>query len=167
MKKSNKTVNELTMILAFVGAMIISAVVTAGVAQMRWIYDEHGVSATAPEQNEAPPIVGVVFWRRTVATETVEAGEWECIEQVACGANEYVEIRVKDQPEAHYEWAATAVTESGSTGEKLPGYTQVIINRKRPESIRPGIISPVDVNGDGWINAVDVQAVVNGALGIK
>lgn len=124
--------------------------------------DTFTITGTMPDE---PDVVTAIFLWRARGDD----GEWTVAGEVDAGPGQYVEWQVTDLPDGGYDLALVIEDGAGNLSVKLPSFTYVYVDRVPPSSVRPGVTVPPrreDVNGDGKTNAVDLQLVVNGILGI-
>jgi hypothetical protein len=125
--------------------------------------DTFTITGTMPDE---PDVVTAIFlWR----ARGDSAGEWTVAGELDAGPGQYVEWQVRDLPDGGYDLALVIEDGAGNLSAKLPSFTYVYVDRVPPSDVRPGVIVPPkrgDMNGDGLVNAVDIQLVVNWTLGI-
>lgn len=121
------------------------------------------IQATMPSVDD---VAGVYFMYRLDG----DTGPYTFAGHVDAGPDETVSVRVADAPNGKHRLFATVHDNSGTGNLSTIGVSieTVEVDKIAPDSVVPKAVVPLvgDVNGDGKVDAVDTQLVINAALGL-
>ena len=109
-----------------------------------------------------PDIAGAYLLYRPV-----DADDWTVAGEIDGMAGELVTIRVIDLQDGVYQVAAKLYDKAGNISSVKEPFDTVVVDRTPPDGVHADVTVPDrnDVNGDGRVDAADIQTVVNGVLG--